>query len=61
MTKRKNIQQAALNYDVAFCFYWFDGNWNIKRQNKTNGKKMKNQWNVNRKTNKLHSKHAEKQ
>ena len=59
--KKKNIQQAALNYDVAFCFYWFDGNRNIKRQNKTNGKKMKNQWNVNRKTSKLHSKHAEKQ
>ena len=22
--KKKNIQQAALNYDVAFRFYWFD-------------------------------------
>lgn len=30
-------------------FYWFDGNRNIKRQNKTNDKKMKNQWNVNKK------------
>ena len=30
-------------------FYWFDGNRNIKRQNKTNDNKMKNQWNVNRK------------
>ena len=36
-------------------FYWFDGNKNIKRQNKTNNKKMKNQWNVNQKMNKLHS------
>lgn len=45
--KKKNIQQV-LNYDVAFRFYWFDGNRNIKRQNKTNGKKMKNQWNVNK-------------
>ena len=46
--KKKNIQQV-LNYDVAFRFYWFDGNRNIKRQNKINDKKMKNQWNVNKK------------
>ena len=36
-------------------FYWFDGNKNIKRQNKINDKKMKNQWNVNKKMSKLHS------
>ena len=39
--KKKNIQQAALNDDVASCFYWFD-------EYKTNDTKMKNQWNVNK-------------
>ena len=35
----------------------FIGLTNIKRQNKANDKKMKNQWNVNRKMSKLHPKH----